>query len=174
MNDAARRARWELLGRLTEVFNDAEFLLHWLVWAALGGDSAAATAITQRLGAMDLVHLVRRLVEAGTYGGDSDGVAALMADASALIEARNSYVHALWGMTPIPDGGFVDAHQRLRDAVQTPDAPLVPFDAEALGALCVRLEGFVIALAEVCERLRPGDDGNSARVVSRSRHDGAH
>jgi hypothetical protein len=165
VRDDSEREHHELLGRLTEVFNDVEFVLHWAVWGALPMGSHGGAAITHRLGATDLIGLIRRLAEAGLYEADREQAEALANEASQLVEKRNRYIHSLWATATI-DGTVTLVHQRLRDVIRKPYTDLTPFDAVELEPLCTRFESFFTDLVAFANRRSPPDPTVADAVTS--------
>ena len=156
--DGEVRERRTLLGQLTEHFNSAEFLLHWVVWAGMGVniDSPVPSLLTQRLGARQLVELGKDLCDAGGFGEREDEVRAILSRAKRVIDQRNAYVHSFWS----PDASVKDAQgwlrQTVRDTIRSPGENAIRFDVRHLRTTVFGLHQLVLDLAKLVDALHPG------------------
>ena len=148
--------RRELLGWVTEIFNDIEFELHLLASSIAEGiaNERITRAVDQQLGAASSVALIRRMTELGAFPALRSEIDTRMVEASEVIAERNTYVHAIWSLRREGGADFW-SHQSVRDRIHYPDRPAIRFDLAVLEDFVERLDGFAFSVADLWDTLYP-------------------
>lgn len=147
-------SRHALMGRMTEAFNATEFMLHVLVWRAMGSEVEAPIrhALTERKSATDLVRDIRRLCDVGAYGSSASNLKVLLTRFERLADRRNLYVHGWWEERSIPGESPRQVVAKLREWIRGGDDVLLPYDSSDLNRLIADLDRIVDEFMDAFER----------------------